>query len=257
MRIIAVTNQKGGVGKTTSVIHVGIGIARKGRRVLMIDIDPQGNLTKGLGIDTMGKKTIYEVLRPEDACPVSETIVHMDGYDVVPSDLRLCNAEMELFTVHARELLLKNAIEDIIDDYDYIFIDCPPALGTLTANAMVASTELMVALQPEAAALDGLSMLEKTIAALNKSLNKVMGLKVEITGVVITLYKSNTTIHQSFAEHAREYFGSRVFNTRIRDTVDFPVAYAQQKSIYDWKPSSGGAADYMALCDEIVGQEAK
>jgi len=253
--VIAITNQKGGVAKTTSAIQIGVGLSRMGRKVLLIDLDPQGSLTYGCGINTNKKKTVYEAVMTGDKENLLESIVHLNGYDVVPSDMRLCNAEVELQSIPGKELILGGLLEDIEHSYDYVFIDCPPSLGVLTINAMIASQRLYVALQPESAAIEGLSMLTKTIDQLNKALGKRLGITVKIAGVIITLYKGNTSIHQAFADVAKQSFGPLVFETRIRHTIDFATAYSQHMSIYEWKPRSIGAEDYTTLCNEIIVRE--
>ena len=254
-KIIAITNQKGGVAKTTSAIQIGAGLSRMKRKVLLVDLDPQGSLTYGCGINTNKKKTVYEAMMTSDKDILMESIVHLDGYDVVPSDMRLCNAEVELQSIPGKELILGGLLEDLVNLYDYIFIDCPPSLGVLTINAMLASQRLYVALQPESAAIEGLSMLTKTIDQLNKTLGKRLGITVKIAGVIITLYKGNTSIHQAFVDVVRQSFGSLVFETKVRHTIDFATAYSQHMSIYDWKPRSIGAEDYTALCNEIIIKE--
>jgi chromosome partitioning protein len=237
-------NHKGGVGKTTSAINIGAGLVELGRKVLLIDLDPQANLTLSLGIPRQNA-TIYEALRGEsELVPFS----YREGFDVITSSLDLSSAEMELINEAGREYILRELFETVVDDYDYIIIDCPPSLGLLTLNALTSSDFVYIPLQTEFLALQGLAKIKQIIDKVRFRLNK----KLEIGGVIATMYDARKVLNRDVVETIRKYFGEKVFNTLIRDNVALAEAPAQRKDIFEYNRSSNGAEDYLALCREVI-----
>ncbi len=247
--IISMLNHKGGVGKTTSAINIGAGMVELGKRVLLIDLDPQANLTVSLGVPRQ-RYTIYEALRGE-----SELVPYTvkDGLDVVISTLDLSGAEMELINEAGREFILRELFEPIKEDYDYIIIDCPPSLGLLTLNALTSSDYVIIPLQTEFLALQGLAKIKQVIDKVRFRLNK----KLEIAGVIATMYDSRKVLNRDVVETIRKYFGEKVFDTLIRDNVALAEAPAQRKDIFEYSPKSSGAEDYLNLCKEILQRTEK
>lgn len=246
MRKIAFTNQKGGVGKTTTTINTGAGLSNLGYKVLLVDMDPQANLTFSLKLHSNRiDKNIYHVLK--DGVSVSDAIMKHNSFDILPSSIELSGAEMELVNVPAREMLLKDALDEVDDKYDFVLLDCPPNLGILTLNAFTASDELIIVLQSEYLALHGLSKLMDVIQIVQKRLNK--NLKVE--GILCTLYDNRKNLNREVVGHIRDYFGSKVFNTVIRDNVALAEAPSHHKTIFEYDSDSNGAKDYQMLAKEI------
>jgi len=243
-KIISLLNHKGGVGKTTSAINIGAGLVELGKRVLLIDLDPQANLTLSLGISRQ-KYSIYEAVRGE-----SELVPYTvrDGFDVVTSNLDLSGAEMELINEAGREFILRELFEPIRDEYDYIIIDCPPSLGLLTLNALTSSDYVFIPLQTEFLALQGLTKIKQVIDKVRFRLNK----KLDIGGVIATMYDHRKVLNRDVVETIKKYFGQKVFKTLIRDNVALAEAPAQRKDIFSYQRSSNGAKDYLALCKEII-----
>jgi chromosome partitioning protein len=248
-RVIAIANQKGGVGKTTSSINIGAGLARSGKRVLLVDLDPQGNLTVSLGIAAHElTATLYELLKGE----VTATQATIKGlYDVIPADIRLSGAELELSSQPGREMILKEALQPIQANYDYILIDCPPSLGLITLNGLTAAKEIFIPLQAEFLALNGMAQLLNTIKAVQKRLNP----QLDITGIITTLYDSRKNLNKEVLEKIQEYFPDKAFKTLIRDNVALAEAPSFGKDIFDYRSDSNGATDYKELCSEIIKQE--
>lgn len=243
-KIISLLNHKGGVGKTTSAINIGAGLVELGKKVLLIDLDPQANLTLSLGIPRQAS-TIYEALRGEsELTPVTVK----DGLDVVTSVLDLSGAEMELINEAGREFILKELFDPILPKYDYIIIDCPPSLGLLTLNALTSSQYVLIPLQTEFLAMQGLAKIKQVISKVRLRLNK----ELQIGGVIATMFDSRKVLNRDVVETITKYFGKMVFNTRIRDNVALAEAPAQRKDIFAYSPNSPGAKDYLALCKEIV-----
>lgn len=243
---IAFSNQKGGVGKTTSTINVGAGLSRQGKRVLLVDLDPQANLTYSLRqhsqrLDT----TVYDVLKGR--AELDESIIQHQEFDILPSSIDLSGAEMEFANEPAREMLLKNILRKCEDDYDYILIDCPPNLGLLTLNAFTAVSEIFIVLQSEYLALHGLSKLTEVINIVKERLNP----EIEITGIICTLYDGRKNLNREVVDHIQDYFGDKVFDTIIRDNVALAEAPSHHKTIFEYDPQSYGAEDYMALAKEV------
>ena len=246
MRKIAFTNQKGGVGKTTSTINTGAGLSKLGYRVLLIDMDPQANLTYSLKTHSDKlNKNIYHVLK--GTSEVSDIVIKHDNFDILPASIELSGADMELVNEPARENLLKDALQEVEGSYDFVLLDCPPNLGLLTLNAFTASDELIIVLQSEYLALHGLSKLMDLIKIVQKRLNP--DLKVE--GIVCTLYDKRKNLNREVVGHIRDYFGKKVFDTVIRDNIALAEAPSHHKTIFEYDGDSYGAKDYMMLAKEI------
>lgn len=247
--IISIVNQKGGVGKTTTTVNLCAYIAKKRKKVLMIDLDPQGNATSGFGIDkgTL-ENTIYDVLVNET--PMKDAIVKSSAknVDVCPTNINLAGAEIELVSVMSREQILKNAISEVSDEYDYIFIDCPPSLGILTINALTASNGVIVPIQGEYYALEGLTQLIDTVNLIKKKLNP----KIGITGVILTMFDKRNTLTRQVKEEVIKYFGDKVFKTEIPRNVKLAEAPSHGLAICDYDPASKGAKSYEMLATELV-----
>jgi chromosome partitioning protein len=245
-KVIAVTNHKGGVGKTTSTINIGAGLAKLGKRVLLIDLDPQANLSQSLGIKDP-TATIYGAIRGEH--PLQPVNV-LKRLDVVPSTLDLSGAEIELSSETGREYILRELLDTVKGSYDYVIIDSPPSLGLLTVNALTSADEILIPLQAQYLALQGLSKLLEIVDKIQKRLNK--GLR--IGGVFITQYDSRKILNRNVVETIESHFKETVFKTRIRDNVALAEAPTQGQDIFRYNPTSYGALDYLALCKEIVKQ---
>lgn len=244
--IVSLLNHKGGVGKTTSAINIGAGLVELGKKVLLIDLDPQANLTISLGIPRQ-KATIYEALRGEaELAPYT----HKPNLDVVTSSLDLSGAEMELINEAGREYILRELIGQVQDDYDYVIIDCPPSLGLLTLNALTSSRFILIPLQTEFLAVQGLAKIKQVIDKVKFRLNK----QVEMAGVIATMYDSRRVLNRDVVEIIHKYFGDKVFGTYIRDNVALAEAPAQRKDIFDYNPKSPGAQDYLDLCREFLAR---
>ncbi len=247
-RIIAVANQKGGVGKTTTTTSVGAALAEMGKRVLVIDLDPQGNATTGLGVDARKfDQSVYDVLLND--VPIVD-IVEPTGFAnlfVAPATLDLAGVEQELTSVISRELRLKKALESVDGDFDFIFIDCPPSLGLITINAFAAATEIMVPVQTEFYALEGLTQLRRIVELVQKNLNSAL----HISLVVLTMYDSRNTLSVDVAAEVRRHFPTELCKTVIPRTVRLAEApsFGQPITVYD--PSSKGAKAYRALAEEM------
>ncbi len=247
--IISLLNHKGGVGKTTSAINIGAGLVELGKKVLLIDLDPQANLTVALGIPRQ-KISIYESIRGQaELVPVTAK----ENMDVVTSTLDLSGAELELLNEAGREFILRELFEPVMEEYDYIIIDCPPSLGLLTLNALTSSHFVLIPLQTEFLALQGLAKIKQVIDKVKFRLNK----KLEIGGVIATMYDSRKVLNRDVVETIKKYFGKKVFETLIRDNVSLAEAPAQQKDIFEYHPNSNGAIDYLNLCKEILTRTAE
>ena len=247
-QIISLANQKGGVGKTTTCANLGIGLAREGKRVLLVDIDPQGNATSGVGIDHgQVEKSIYDVLL--DDLPVQEAVLPtcVKNLYVLPSNIQLAGAEIELVSAMAREHILKHQLE-LVQLYDYIFIDCPPSLGLLTLNALTASDSVLVPIQCEYYALEGLTQLMSTVRLVKKRLNP----SLEIEGVVLTMLNGRTKLGVQVVEEVKKFFAKKVYTTIIPRNVRLGEApsFGQPINVYD--PRSAGSLAYKSLAEEFL-----
>jgi chromosome partitioning protein len=247
-RIIALANQKGGVGKTTTTVNMGAALAELDHRVLIVDLDPQGNATTGLGINyRVLEHTMYDVLLHQ--VPIDDCIepTEVKGLFVAPASLDLAGAEIELVPAFNREAKLKRALEDVVDAYDYILIDCPPSLGLLTVNGLVAATEVMVPIQCEYYALEGLAQLTRNVDLVRENLNPTL----QISGIVLVMYDSRTKLGEQVVQEVRDHFGDRVCRNMIPRNVKLSEApsFGQPITIYD--SSSRGAVAYRELAREV------
>ena len=247
--VFAVVNQKGGVGKTTTTANLGASISNKGHNVLLIDLDAQGNLSAHFGVnaDDGKSKSMYDVLR--NSTSFKEVVVKVeDNLSIAPASLLLSAADLELGGIIGREQLLRKALEEVVDDYDIILIDCPPSLGLLSLNGLVAANKVIVPVQSEFLALHGVRQLLDTIDQVRGAYNP----KLSVGGVVICLHDARRRLSRSVAETVREYFGSLVFKTQVRTNVALAEAPARGTSIFSYDSRSTGAEDYGNLADEIL-----
>lgn len=248
-RIIAVANQKGGVGKTTTTINLSACLAEAGKKVLVIDVDPQGNTTSGLGIDKNDvDNTVYELMLGE--AELKECIYEsvMEGLYVIPSNVNLAGAEIELIDIDEREYILKKITESIKDEYDFIMLDCPPSLSMLTVNAMTAADTVLVPIQCEYYALEGLSQLMRTIDLVTKKLNPAL----EMEGVVFTMYDARTNLSLQVVENVKSNLNRTVYKTIIPRNVRLAEAPSHGLPINLYDPKSAGAESYRLLAEEVI-----
>ena len=249
-RVIAIANQKGGVGKTTTAINLGAALAVAERRTLVVDMDPQGNATSGLGLTPQeGHVTVYEVLMGgQDARRAVVESVQFPLLDLMPSTRDLVGAEIELVGALSRETVLRRALDPIREDYDYVLLDCPPSLGLLTLNGLATADSLLIPIQCEFYALEGLSQLLNTVRLVQRALNR--GLEIE--GVLLTMYDLRLNLARQVAAEAREYFGDRVYRTSIPRNVRLAEAPSFGQPILSYDVLSQGAQSYLALAKELI-----
>jgi len=252
--VISIVNQKGGVGKTTTTVNLSAYLAQHGEKVLVIDLDPQGNATSGYGFDKSTLETsVYDLLVNDT--PIKEVIqsTNRENIDMCPTNINLAGAEVELVSAMSRETILKRAVDTISENYDFILIDCPPSLGLLTLNALAASTDVIVPIQGEYYALEGLTQLIDTINLVRKHLNPTIG----IFGVVITMFDGRTQLTRQVTEEVRKYFGEKVFNTVIPRNIRLAEAPSYGKTIVEYDPKSRGGHAYNDLAIEVISRAKK
>lgn len=258
--VISVINQKGGVGKTTTVINLSVYLATQGKRVLVIDLDPQGNLTSGLGVvlptstkaDITGRNndspTIYDVLiegkKVDDVVVATQT----EGLSILPANIELSGAEVEMVPMMSRETLLKKALREMGSKFDVVFIDCPPSLGLLTINALVAADRILIPIQCEYFALEGLGQLMNTVKLVKSNLNP----ELEIAGVILTMFDTRTNLSRDVSAEVREFFKEKVFKTVIPRNIRLSEAPSHGLPISEYDPNSTGAKSYYDLAQEVL-----
>ena len=248
-KIIAIVNQKGGVGKTTTAVNLTAAVGAKGKKVLLVDIDPQGNATSGLGINKRDVKlSSYDNI--VNAVPAAQTIVHslFKNVDVIPSTMDLAGAELELVDIERREAKLRTSLALIKQDYDFIFLDCPPSLGLITLNGLCAADGLLVPIQCEYYALEGLSQLISTVRNIKRLYNPL----IEIEGVLLTMYDGRLNLTQQVVDEVKKFFPRKVFNTVIPRTVRLSEAPSFGQPVMYYDRTSKGTFAYDSLADEII-----
>lgn len=253
MKIISIVNQKGGTAKTTTVINLGTSLVYEGKKVLLIDIDPQSNLTVGLDVNVLdGGKTIYNCLMDEIRL---DSVIHntnTKNLDIVPATINLANAELELTNIIGRETVLRDSIETSKNlDYDYVLIDCNPSLGLLTINALSACDKVLIPLEASIFSFQGINNLIKVVNLVKKKLNK----KIAIGGVLLTRVDSRTNISKDFEEQLKEIFKEKVFKTIIHQNVKIAEAQVANKAVIEFAKESKGAKEYLALAREVLSCE--
>lgn len=245
--ILAFCNHKGGVGKTCSTGNIGAGLARKGSRVLLVDLDPQANLTSSFGVTPPEKHNIYQIVSGN--CKVSDAILNIqENLDIVPGTLDLAGAEIEIANEVGREGLVRDYFHPLKSDYDYILIDCPPSLGIFTMNGLVCADKAIVPLNAEPFSIDGVVNLVQLIEKVRARVNKTLS----VGGVLITRFDGRKNLSKDLAEVIENYFKEKTFKTKIRDNISLVEAHQEKKDIFRYNPKSNGAEDYEKICEEIL-----
>ena len=250
-RIIAIANQKGGVGKTTTAINLSACLADKGKKVLAVDMDPQGNMTSGLGLDKeFLEKTVYDMIIGESDIEEVLQKETMENLDVLPTNIDLSAAEIELIDVENKEFIVRNSIHNIRDNYDFVIIDCPPSLSMLTINAMTTADSVLVPIQCEYYALEGLSQLIHTVELVKDRLNP----DLEIEGVVFTMYDARTNLSLQVVENVKDNLQQNIYKTIIPRNIRLAEAPSYGMPINQYDPKSAGSESYMRLADEVISK---
>ncbi len=248
-KVIAIFNQKGGVGKTTTNVNLSSYIAAKGKKVLVVDIDPQGNTTSGLGVDKKAlEHSIYEVLIEQIKAEQVVIRTAVENLYIIPSSVNLAGAEIELTNIEGREKMLKRALSEVKDDYDYIFVDCPPSLGLLTINALGAADSVLIPIQCEYYALEGVSQLMNTIWLVQRGLNP----ELKVEGVVLSMFDGRTNLSIQVVDEVKQYFKGKVYTTIIPRNIRLAEAPSYGVPIMVYDPKSKGAEAYAELAEEFI-----
>ena len=251
-KIVALINQKGGVGKTTTAVNLACALTEKGKKVLLCDFDPQGNATSGVGIDPRTlDPSIYELIIDDDP-DVRAAVIHTEWVDVLGANVDLAGAEVDLISLPRREYRLKDVLDKIRTDYDYIIIDCPPSLGILTLDCLCAADSFLVPLQTEYYALEGLSQLMATVRSVQRSLNR----HIRIEGILLTMYDGRTNLAVQVVEEVKQHFGDRVYASVVPRNIRLSEAPSHGKPIMAYDRSCRGAAAYLAVADEFLEKNA-
>ena len=250
-RIISIINQKGGVGKSTTAVNLSAALSSKGKKVLLVDFDPQGNSTSGFGIEKEElEQCVYDALIHNVS---AEDLIHdteCERVFVIPATIQLAGAEIELVSAMARETRLKELLAPVQNEFDYIFIDCPPSLGLLTINALAAADSVLIPIQCEYYALEGVTKLLESMRMVKERINR----SLEVFGVLMTMYDSRTSLANQVVDEVRAYFGDKVFDTLVPRTVKISEAPSFGMSVIEYAPSNKGASAYLSLADEVIGR---
>ena len=249
--IIAIINQKGGVGKSTTAVNLAAALGKQNRKVLIVDFDPQGNTTSGFGIDKEQLEAcIYDSLLHDVSAEEIVQDTSLEKVFVIPATIQLAGAEIELVSAMARETRLKDLLEPMVDEFDYIFIDCPPSLGLLTINALTAADSVLIPIQCEYYALEGVTKLLESMRMVKSRLNKTL----DTYGVLLTMYDSRTSLSNQVVEEVRNYFGEKTFKTCIPRSVKLSEAPSYGMSVIEYAPSNKGTKAYMELAKEVIAR---
>lgn len=250
-RIISIINQKGGVGKSTTAVNLASALGELGKKVLIVDFDPQGNSTSGLGIEKEElEQCVYDALLND--VPAQNLLIqaNCNNVTVIPATIQLAGAEIELVSAMARETRLKELLEPVQENYDFVFIDCPPSLGLLTINALTAADSVLIPIQCEYYALEGVTKLLESMRMVKSKINKGL----EVFGVLLTMYDSRTSLANQVVDEVKQYFGDKVFNTLIPRTVKISEAPSFGMSVIQYAPQNKGAQSYVELAEEVIGR---